>query len=245
MFPLIHRAPSVNSVSLIRQIVRVGDERRERNASAGSQILSGDNQSTLIRVIAVKSGAIMTLIGDRNWVNRLALWIESFSKQPRIIKISGWVHLNFENSRLTTGEDCQIWVKYCFIYFTIVFYWTYTYMVSGSDHGDNVLVWQKWQEFSSHWTNTQPSCSPHHVHLRSSFIRAEPKSFCYLVVQENHLCESCSDRCRQDRKHRSLDCLLIYWKTITAKHKGLWVERDRFRFLDIFIHHSICTGCAM
>ena len=89
MFPLIHRAPSVNSVSLIRQIVRVGDERRERNASARSQILSGDNQSTLIRVIAVKSGAIMTLIGDRNWVNRLALRIESFSKQPRIIKISG------------------------------------------------------------------------------------------------------------------------------------------------------------
>lgn len=24
------------------------------------------------------------------------------------------------------------------------------------------------------------------------------------------------------------DCLLIFWKTITAKHKGLWVERDRF-----------------
>lgn len=36
-------------------------------------------------------------------------------------------------------------------------------------------------------------------------IRAEPKSFCYLVLQENHSCESRSDRCRQDRKH----CFLI------------------------------------
>lgn len=65
MFPLIHRTPSVNSVSLIRQMFGWETKGGETNISGRSKIISQENRSIFIQIIVVKSAA-MTGLSDRN-----------------------------------------------------------------------------------------------------------------------------------------------------------------------------------